>query len=100
MSPVLNLEVHHKIGCFSNSWFLIIVANVNQKSTFLLLEVFQVSDLSVVGVDVLIVTTKKPVSRLQDHVPVFDTGFAGDVVPAEKSRTGRRCVSPPHPGPN
>lgn len=71
-----------------------------KKSTFLLFEVFQASDLSVVGVDVLIVATKKPVSRRQDHVPVFDTGLARDVVPAEKSRTGWRCVSPPHPGPN
>lgn len=41
-----------------------------------------------VGVGVLkalLVTTKKPVSRLQDPVPVFDTGFGGDVVPEEKS---------------
>lgn len=80
MVPVLNLEVRHKIGCFSSSRFLIIVANVHQKSTFLLFEV--------VGGGVLLpllVTTKKPVSRLQDPVPVFDTGFARDVVPAERS---------------
>lgn len=75
MSPVLNLEVHHKIGCYSNSKFLIIVANVNFfffKNTFLLFEVFQVSDLSVCRRW----RPYRSVSRLQDPVPVFDTGFA------------------------
>lgn len=70
------------------------------KNTFLLFEVFQVSDLSVCRRW----RPYRSVSRLQDPVPVFDTGFAWDVVPAEKSTeaaaTGWTCVSPPHPGPN